>query len=249
MNERESVMKAVGIDIGTTTVCGIVMDIETGKVLEVRTLSNNSVIQRESFARLQDPAVIWSLVHKMYQEFTGLFTDVSRRWNELSGMSIGIVGLGNIGRKVANIAEAFGMKVSYFSTSGTSHCSDYPSLPLERILAESDIISIHAPLNDRTRGLIGRKELAMMKKDAILINMGRGGIVDEQSLADAIDEGLIAGAALDVFTVEPLPESHPFLNVKHPERLLLSPHVAWASVQARERLVGMIAENIVSFVG
>lgn len=179
----------------------------------------------------------------------GLFTDVSRRWNELSGMSIGIVGLGNIGRKVAGIAEAFGMKVSYFSTSGTSHCSDYPSLPLERILAESDIISIHAPLNDRTHGLIGRKELAMMKKDAILINMGRGGIVDEQSLADAIDEGLIAGAALDVFTVEPLPESHPFLNVKHPERLLLSPHVAWASVQARERLVGMIAENIVSFIG
>ena len=141
------------------------------------------------------------------------------------------------------------MKVSYFSTSGTSHCSDYPSLPLERILAESDIISIHAPLNDRTHGLIGRKELAMMKKDAILINMGRGGIVDEQSLADAIDEGLIAGAALDVFTVEPLPESHPFLNVKHPERLLLSPHVAWASVQARERLVGMIAENIASFIG
>lgn len=179
----------------------------------------------------------------------GLFTDVSRRWNELSGMSIGIIGLGNIGTKVARIAEAFGMKVSYFSTSGTSHCKEWPSLSLERILAESDVVSIHAPLNDKTNGLIGERELAMMKKEAILINMGRGGIVDEQALAGAIDGGVIAGAALDVFTVEPLPESHPFLNVRHPERLLLSPHVAWASVQARERLVEMIAENIASFIG
>lgn len=179
----------------------------------------------------------------------GLFTDVSRRWNELSGMTIGIIGLGNIGKKVARIAEAFGMKVAYFSTSGTSHCTDYPSLPLEQILSESDVVSIHAPLNDRTNGLIGARELAMMKKDAILINMGRGGIVDERALAMAIDDGVIAGAALDVFTVEPLPESHPFLNVKCPERLLLTPHVAWASIQARERLVQMIAENIASFAG
>ena len=212
----------------------------------------------DSVAQLTVSLVLDLMMHMPY--FTGFVKDgsysasgvancLSPVFRELAGKTWGIIGAGNIGMKVAKIAEAFGMKVSYFSTSGTSHCSDYPSLPLERILAESDIISIHAPLNDRTHGLIGRKELAMMKKDAILINMGRGGIVNEQSLADAIDEGLIAGAALDVFTVEPLPESHPFLNVKHPERLLLSPHVAWASVQARERLVGMIAENIVSFIG
>ncbi len=175
---------------------------------------------------------------------SGLFTDASRPFFELSGKNMGIVGMGSIGSRVAGIAEAFGMKVSYFSTSGTSHCREYPSLPLERLLAESDIVSIHAPYNERTAGLIGAAELALMKPVAYLINMGRGGIVDEQALADAIDAGTIAGAGLDVFVTEPLPKDNPLLHVKHPERLSLAPHVAWASVEARQRLVNLIAENI-----
>ena len=175
---------------------------------------------------------------------SGMFTDVSVNWWELRGKNIGIVGLGNIGSRVAKVAEAFGMKVSYYSTSGTSHNKDYPSVSLEQLLRESDIVSIHAPLNERTLGLIGEKELRMMKPTAYLINMGRGGIVVEKALAEAVDAGVIAGAGLDVFEVEPIPADNPFLNMKHPERMSLAPHVAWASEEARERLLGMVAENI-----
>ena len=174
----------------------------------------------------------------------GLFTDVSVNWWELAGKTIGIIGLGNIGSRVAKVAEAFGMKVCYYSTSGTSHCKDYPSLPLDELMATSDVISIHAPLNERTDGLIGEHELNLMKKSAFIVNMGRGGIVNEAALAKAIDEELIAGAALDVFVTEPLPQDNPLLHTRHPERLRLAPHVAWASAQARTRLTAIIAENI-----
>lgn len=175
---------------------------------------------------------------------SGMFTDPDWNWYELAGKTLGVVGMGNIGRKVAQIAEAFGMKVCYYSTSGTGHCKDYPCVPLNELLAASDVVSIHAPLNDRTNGLIGEKELAMMKPSAFLVNMGRGGIVDEKALADAVDAGRIAGAGLDVFVTEPIPEDHPYMKMKHPERMSLAPHVAWASVEARTRLVSMIADNI-----
>ena len=175
---------------------------------------------------------------------SGMFTDVSVNWWELAGKTIGIIGMGNIGKGVARIAEAFGMNVCYFSTSGTSHCKDYPSLPLEQLLAESDIVSVHAPLNERTNGLIGEKELALMKHSAYIVNMGRGGIVIEDALVKAVDDGVIAGAALDVYYVEPLPADSCFLKAKHPERFRLAPHVAWASQEARARLLGMVADNI-----
>lgn len=173
-----------------------------------------------------------------------MFTDVSVNWSELSGKTMGIIGMGNIGSKVAKVAEAFGMRVVYFSTSGTSHCKDYPSLPLDSLLAESDIVSIHAPLNERTRGLIGARELSMMKPTAILVNAGRGGIVDEAALAEAIDSEMIAGAALDVFSVEPLPSDSPLLKVAKSDRIRLAPHVAWASREARQRLADQIGLNI-----
>lgn len=175
---------------------------------------------------------------------SGMFTDVSVNWWELSGKNIGIIGLGNIGSRVAKVAEAFGMKVSYYSTSGTSHNQNYPSVPLEQLLRESDIVTIHAPLNERTLGLISAEELRLMKPSAYLINMGRGGIVVEKDLAEAVDAGIIAGAGLDVFEVEPLPAENPFLKMVHPERMSFAPHVAWASEEARERLVGMVADNI-----
>jgi glycerate dehydrogenase len=174
----------------------------------------------------------------------GIFTDVTVNWTELSGKKMGIIGLGNIGYKVARVAEAFGMQVSYFSTSGTSHCKEYPSLPLDELLSQSDVVSVHAPLNERTSGLVGRRELGLMKKTAIIINMGRGGIIDESALAEALDTGALHGAALDVFCTEPLPADNPLMKVRFPQRLRLSPHVAWASVEARARLVDMIADNI-----
>lgn len=174
----------------------------------------------------------------------GMFTNVSTVFMELAGKRLGIIGMGNIGRKVAAVAEAFGMEVVYYSTSGTSHCTDYPSLGLEELLQTSDVVSVHAPYNERTAGLIGEAELGMMKPGAYLLNLGRGGIVDEIALAGAIDGGLIAGAAADVFTSEPLPADNPLMKVRKKDRLLLTPHIAWASKEARDRLAAMIARNI-----
>ena len=177
---------------------------------------------------------------------SGIFTDLTLNWNELAGKTLGVIGMGAIGSKVAKIGEAFGMKVVYYSTSGTSHCSEYVSLPLDEFLAASDVVTIHAPLSDRTKGLIGANELRMMKKSAVIVNAGRGGIVSESTLAEAVDGGVIAGAALDVFDREPLPADSPLLSVRHPERFRFTPHTAWASVEARQRLVTAIAENIKS---
>ena len=174
----------------------------------------------------------------------GLFTDISAPFVEMAGKTLGIIGMGTIGRKVAGVAVAFGMKVVYYSTSGTNHCKDYPALGLKELLQRSDVVTIHAPLNQRTLGLIGAKELSWMKPSAYIVNMGRGGIVDEEALAKAVDGGVIAGAALDVFAVEPLPAGSPLLKVSHPERFRFTPHTAWASVEARTRLVEAIAANI-----
>lgn len=177
-----------------------------------------------------------------------LFTDVRSPYSELSGKTMGIIGMGTIGSRVAAIATAFGMKVIYFSTSGTSHCKDYPSVSLQELLGNSDIVSIHAPLNERTKGLLGTDELAMMKSDALLVNMARGGIVDEKAVSDAVGSGMIGGAAFDTFTVEPLPEDNPLLHCSRPERLMLTPHVAWRSREAVGRLVAGIAKNIEEFL-
>jgi glycerate dehydrogenase len=175
---------------------------------------------------------------------SGLFTDVSHGIVELAGKTLGIIGMGTIGHRVAEVAEALGMNVIYYSTSGTSHCSDYPSVSLDELLERSDAVSVHAPLNDRTRGLVGAGQLSRMKPSAFLVNMGRGGIVDEAALAEAVDSGVIAGAALDVFSKEPLPEGNPLLSVSHPERFRFTPHTGWASAEARKRLVAAIAANI-----
>lgn len=175
---------------------------------------------------------------------SGLFTDPSRSFLEMSGKTMGIVGLGTIGLKVAKVAEAFGMRVVYFSTSGTSHNRDYPSLGIRELLSVSDVVSVHAPLNERTRGLIGREELSLMKPTAYIVNAGRGGIIDEAALADAVDRGVIAGAGLDVYASEPLSQDSPLLHTSHPERFRFTPHTAWASREARARLVHLVAENI-----
>ena len=178
-----------------------------------------------------------------------LFTDVSRPYIEIKGKRIGIVGMGAIGTGVARVAEAFGMEVVYYSTSGTGHCKEWPSISLGELMSTSDVISIHAPYNERTAGLIGAGELAMMKPSAIIVNMGRGGIVDEAALAEVIDNDLIGGAALDVFTKEPLPGDSPLLRTRHPEKLRFTPHTAWASTEALTRLVNCIADNIRSEMG
>lgn len=183
-------------------------------------------------------------VQEGYYSRNVVHVDYRHPFTELSGKTLGIVGMGAIGQKVASIGKAFGMKVIYYSTSGTSHCTEYPSVSLDDLLADSDVISIHAPYNERTAGLIGYRQLQQMKPSAFLVNTGRGGIAVEEDLARALDEGLIAGAALDVYVKEPLPADSPLMKLQHPERLLLTPHIAWYSQEARARLAHGMAENI-----
>lgn len=216
-------------------------------VRNVAGYSTDSVVQ-ETFMHilnlLGNGAYFDNVVKSGAYSRSGLFTDYSRPFIEMAGKTLGIIGLGAIGAKVAKIGVAFGMKVIYYSTSGTSHNTEYPSVPLERLMRESDVVSVHAPYNERTAGLVGEKELRMMKPKSIIVNMGRGGIVVEDALAKVIDEGVIGGAGLDVYSTEPIPADHPLLRTRHPERLSLTPHVAWASIEARERLIQSIADNI-----
>ena len=216
-------------------------------VKNVAGYSTDSVVQL-TFALIMNllctPARYDAYVKDGRYSASPIFTDVSTPFTELAGKTMGIVGMGTIGQRVAKAAEAFGMKVIYFSTSGTSHCKDYPSVDIDTLMADSDIVSIHAPLNARTNGLIGARELSLMRPSAIIINIGRGGIVDEQALADAISGQRIAGAGLDVFTSEPLPADNPLLHTAHPERLSFTPHIGWASKEALNRLVQGIASNI-----
>lgn len=162
---------------------------------------------------------------------------------ELRGKRWGIIGLGNIGREVARLATAFGCEVRYFSTSGTKREEAYPAMELTELLEWSDIVSVHSPLNERTRDLVGREELRTMKPSAIIINVARGGIINEAALTEALNEGWISAAALDVFSVEPLRES-PLYNIKDRYRLLASPHNAWSAAEAIDRLITCVAENI-----
>ena len=178
---------------------------------------------------------------------SGLFTNVSKPFYELEGKTWGIIGLGAIGKRVAKIAEVFGVNVIYYSTSGKNSNSEYKRVDFKELLDQSDIISIHAPLNKDTQGLINYDALKNMKKSSILVNMGRGPIVVEADLAKALDEELIAGAALDVFEVEPIKEDNPLISIRNKENLVVTPHIAWASVEARVRLFEEVINNIKAF--
>lgn len=180
---------------------------------------------------------------------SGRMFNFDRPTAQIRGKHWGIIGMGNIGREVARLAAAFGCEVRYFSTSGAERREDYPSVSLDELLEWSDVVSVHCPLNERTKGLIGAGELKKMKPTAILINVARGGIIDEQALADALNQEVIRGAAFDVFTSEPISPESPLLTLKDPCRLLASPHNAWSTVEAIDRLIGCIAKNIEDFLG
>jgi glycerate dehydrogenase len=177
-----------------------------------------------------------------------IFTHHGREFSEIKGKTFGIIGLGVIGQSVAKIADAFGCKVVYYSTSGNNRKQAYPCLNLDELLSISDIVSIHAPLNEKTNNLIDLYKLKTMKPTALLINAGRGNIVNEQDLAFAIDHKIIAGAVLDVFGTEPVQADSPLLNVKNKDNLILLPHIAWASKESREMLIKGIHQNITEFV-
>lgn len=176
-----------------------------------------------------------------------VFAHIGPSFSELRGKTWGIIGLGEIGRSVANIARAFGANVCYYSTSGKNENLEYEKTTLSRLIENSDIISIHAPLNRSTENLISHSELLQMKDGAVLLNLGRGGIVDEDALSVIIDVKPIF-VGLDVLAREPMKTPHPLLGVKHPERLYITPHIAWTSREARERLIASTIENIKTFV-
>ncbi len=178
---------------------------------------------------------------------SGIFTDVSHPFFEISGKKWGVIGFGAIGQEVAHVATAFGADVYYHSTSGNNLKHAYPHLHLESILKDCDIISIHAPLNEQTLDLINENNLHLIKENAILLNMGRGGIVNETDLAFELDRKCFY-AGLDVLTKEPIDASNPLMHIKHPERLLITPHIAWTSIEARQKLFEGILRNIRDFI-
>lgn len=177
-----------------------------------------------------------------------IFTHFSRTFHELNGMTWGILGLGAIGRRVADIAGLFGARVIYYSASGAPAQEGYHQVDLDTLLTESDILSIHAPLNEYTEGLMGKNAFCKMKSDAILLNLGRGPIINEADLADALNAGQIKAAGLDVLSVEPMAKDSPLLNVKDKDRLFITPHIAWATIEARQRLMKIIAGQIEEFM-
>jgi len=174
---------------------------------------------------------------------SGIFTDVSRPFWEIKGKKWGIIGLGAIGKEVAEVATAFGAEILYYSTSGQNSFAKYKRVELDELLSTCDIITIHAPLNEQTTNLLGYEELRKIKEGAILLNLGRGGIVDEDAVAKIIDEKELY-VGLDVFAKEPLLENSPLLKVQNKERLHLTPHIAWTSKEAREKLIEGVIANI-----
>ncbi len=178
---------------------------------------------------------------------SGEWVNFDRPTHRLWGKNWGVIGMGNIGREVARLATAFGCNVAYASTSGAIRKEEYEQKDLDSLLAWADIISVHCPLNEHTKGLIGERELALMKPSSLIVNVARGGIVTEEAVAHALDNGVIAGAAFDVYPTEPMPADSPLLHIADKDKLLLSPHNAWSAVESIETLVECIATNIKNY--
>jgi len=227
------------------------VDLEAAKTLgiEVKNVagySTQSVVQH-TFAMalylIEKMAYYDTVVKDGTWSRSSLFTDVSQPFYEIAGKKWGIIGLGSIGREVAKVATAFGAEVCYYSTSGRNHSQPYSRVKLEELLESCDIISIHAPLNEKTENLISASNLGLVKEGALLLNLGRGSIVNESDLAAELDRRELY-AGLDVLTPEPIAEDNPLMHIRHKERLLITPHIAWASIEARQKLLAGIVENI-----
>lgn len=176
------------------------------------------------------------------------FSNFDRTFYDLEGKTWGIIGMGTIGRRVAGLAQAFGCRVIFYSASGKSTCTDYKRVEFDTLLQESDILSLHCPLSDWTRGLINKDALSKMKETAILVNVARGPVVDTQALYDALVTDRIAGAGLDVLEQEPMAKDNPLARIKDSTKLIITPHMAWASLESRTRLVDEVVKNIEAFL-
>jgi glycerate dehydrogenase len=191
---------------------------------------------------------------KYYDDFTKgdgwvnspIFTNLQQPYFDIEGKIWGIIGLGDIGKRVAKVADAFGADVCYYSTSGKNRDESYKRVELEELLKTSDIISIHAPLNNQTNNLINSNNLNLLKENALLLNLGRGGIINEKDLAEYMDKSNIL-VGLDVLEYEPMRSDNPLRKIKSKDRLFITPHIAWASVESREKLVKGICKNIENY--
>ncbi len=202
-------------------------------------------------------AMLFAIVKKMeyYSLFarggawsqSPIFTHLEQPFWEISGKRWGIIGMGTIGQNVGRIATALGAEVLYHSTSGANTDQPYEHVDLDTLLSTCDVVSIHAPLNDQTRNLIGMENLPLLREGAILLNVGRGGIINETALARELDRRELY-AGLDVLETEPIPAYHPFMHIDHIERLLLTPHIAWGSIESRRKLLDGVASNIEAFL-
>jgi len=215
-------------------------------VKNVAGYSTKAVIQ-------QTFALILGLLNKVcyFDEYTRtkypkskIFTHI-QNWFEISGKRWGIIGLGEIGRGVASIAKSFGAEVVYYSTSGKNKSSEFKRVDITELLSTSDIISIHAPLNENTKNLLNLEKLSLIKENAILVNLGRGGIINENDLAKILQQKDIL-VGLDVFEKEPVNVDNPLL--KFNDKILFSPHIAWTSIEARTKLMDGIYNNIKEFI-
>jgi glycerate dehydrogenase len=220
-------------------------------VANVKSYSTKSVVQHTF-------ALLFYVYEKLsyYDDFvksgeytnSDVFSRFDEKFNELFGKTWGIIGLGEIGREVAAVAKAFGCRIIYYSTSGKNNHSSYERVEFETLLKDSDIISIHAPLNAETENLIDKKALKAMKKTGVLLNLGRGKIIDEEALTWALEEEEIAAAGLDVLSAEPIAKDNPLLRIKDSTRLIVTPHIGWATVEARSRCLSEVYENIVAYL-
>jgi lactate dehydrogenase-like 2-hydroxyacid dehydrogenase len=220
-------------------------------VMNVKDYSTHSVAQTTItliLYLLNKPAYFDQYVKSGTYSENDIFTHLGREFYQLYEKRVGIIGLGAIGRQVAKILEAFGAEVVYFSTSRKHDDPVYKRLELDELLVTADIVSIHAPLNEHTQNLITYDKISLMKKTALLINTGRGGIIKEEDLARALNEDIIAGAGLDVFEREPINKDNPLLKVNNSEKLVLTPHMAWISIEARTSLIDKVCENIENFL-
>ena len=221
------------------------------KVANVPSYSTDSVAQHTF-------ALLLYLVEKMrfFDDYvkngtysrSNCFSCLDMIYPEIAGKTWGIIGMGAIGQKVAQIATVFGCKVICYSASGRTYDMPYEQVDFDTLLAKSDILSVHAPLNEYTKGLMNYDAFCKMKTSAYFINVGRGPIVVEEDLARALEEDQIRAAGLDVLCVEPMPLDNPLLKFKDSSKIIITPHVAWATSEARQRCVDVVTENIKAFL-
>ena len=219
-------------------------------VKNVAGYSSSSVVQLAFsmiFHFIQKLSYYKKYVDEQNWQKSQIFTHIDKPFFELDGKKVGIIGLGDIGSNLARKVKAFDCEVVYYSTSGKNSNNEYKRVELDELLSTCDIISIHCPLNENTKDLLNYENMKNIKEGAILLNLGRGGIINEFDLAKIIDEKEIY-CGIDVVSVEPILESNPLLKVKNKEQLLLTPHIGWASIEARTKLISMVADNIKEFI-